>query len=106
MRIRALNQPETTGVYRRRVDTAENIHAQNHRDWLTKSGWQRRKKSQILAINRVRVLGSGPHTPYPSFLGVHPRDSVLLANIEASDPSNIHQGSKTHQCFDTRRMII
>ena len=106
MRIRALNQSETTGVYRRRVDTAENIHAQNHRDWLTKSGLQCRKKSQILAINRVRVLGSGPHTPTQVFWEYTPGDSVLLANIEASDPSNIHQGSKTHQCFDTRRMII
>jgi len=59
--------------------TAGNTNAKNHRDWLTKSGWQHRDLI---------------------------RNGVLLGSLVASDYSNIHQGGNTHEYFDIHRMII
>ena len=44
---------------------------------------QVRDKSQILVINRVRVLGSGPHTHTQFFLGVAtPPPPPPMVNIQ------------------------
>ena len=44
-------------------------------------GWVWATLSQILVINRVRVLGSGPHTPTQFFCESPPHPGLVVPEI-------------------------
>ena len=45
--------------------------------------------SAVLAMTKVRILGKGPHNPYPSFWGSYPPPpSTPLLQATATDTQN------------------